>query len=182
MGRKDDHRDVLFGYSNVPACGEEEKDDGGFSVAVYESGRLIYKTYIFDQIDKTEAEYKISDSSVSAIKALMKKHQKAIGAFDTHLDNGSRDGSGNFFVFNGLQIITWNIQYTNPLFLIFCKEYLPVARQENRILLLFFAVAKILKNDGIDLNLDEVRFHKGSGPSAEPSSLPDSGLSGRGHR
>jgi hypothetical protein len=162
MDKKNDPQNILFGYSNVPAYGQVGEDDGGFSVAVYEDGRLTYKTYLFDEIDRTEVEYKISDGSASAIKALMKKHQKAIDTFDCHLDNGSCDGSGNFFIFNGKQVITWNICYTNPLFFIFCKEYLPVAKQENRILSLFFAVTKILKNDGINLNLNRVNFRKGS--------------------
>lgn len=161
MDKKNEHRDILFGYSNVPACGREGKDDGGFSVAVYKDGRLIYKTYIYDQKDRTETEYKLSAGSVSAIKALMKKHQRAIDTFDSYLYNGSCDGYGNFFIFNGKQVITWNISYRNPLFLIFCMGCFSVARQENKILSLFFTVTEILKNDGISINLNGVAFSKG---------------------
>lgn len=168
MKKKSELERILFGYSNLPACGWEGKDDGGFSVEIYEDGRLIYRTYIYDQINRTEMEYKLSYGSVSAIKTLLEKHQKVIDTFDSHLHNGSYDGCENCFIFKGVQVITWNICYINPLFFflfIFCreKEYLLAAKQENRILSLFFRVTEILKNDGVDINLDAVTFSKGNG-------------------
>ncbi len=161
--KKDTVKEILFGYLCTPACGWQGKDDGGFSVAVYADGRLVHKTYIFCDIDKTTTEYKISDVSVSKIKALLEKYQADIDAFDEHLNNGSCDGEGNFFVFHGKEIITWNIRHVSVWKLRmfnrdYYKEYLPVVRQENKILLLFFAAAKILKKDGVRLSLDKVSF------------------------
>ncbi len=160
---KDDYKDILFGYSCVPSCGFYGEDDGGFSVAVYADGRLVHKTYIFYDIDKTTAEYKISDTSVSKIKKLMEKYQTDIDAFDEHLNNGSCDGSGNFFVFNGKQIITWNITCVGKgeLWKIYrhdLNKHLSVEKQETGIIFLFVAVTKILKSDGVTLDLHEVNF------------------------
>ena len=163
MGKKDEYKNILFGYSLLPAYGWYGEDDGGFSIAVYTDGRFIYKTYIFDQIDQTETEYKLSSASVSALKALMAKHRKVIDAFDSHLSNGSRDGYGNFFVFNGKQVTTWNICYTNPILSLFRKEFRPVVKQENKILSIFYAASKVLKNDNIDLKLNEVSFRAEDG-------------------
>ena len=160
---KDDYRDILFGYSCIPSCGWVGKDDGGFSVKVYADGRMVHKTYIFDCIVKTETEYKISKDSFAAIEMLMEKYQTDIDAFDEHLDNGSCDGAGNFFILNGKQIITWNIDYTdedelkknNPSYY---EKYLSVVKQENEILVLFSKVAEILKSNGVDLKLYKVNF------------------------
>lgn len=158
MDERKDSGDILFGYSNVPACGDYEEEDGGFSIAVYEDGTVIHKTYLFPEITKTETAYKVTEGSVNAIKTLLKKRQKIIQAFSSHLDNGTYDGEGNYFIFNGKEVITWNIQYTNPLFFLLRGKDLPVAKQENRLLALFFTVAKILRRDGIDLALDQVSF------------------------
>ena len=155
--------DILFGYFNGPACGFFGMDDGGFSVDVYESGKVIYKTYIFDQTVKTETEYKISKDAVIAIRSLMEKYQTNIDSFDDNIDNGSCDGSANFFIFGGKRIITWNIEYydenelkkKNPSYY---KGYLSAIRQENQILLIFNAVTEILKSSGINLDLSKVRF------------------------
>lgn len=149
---------TLFGYSNVPACGWYGEDDGGFSIAVHEDGTVIYKTYLFDMLPQTKTVYQVTDGTVSAIKAFLQKRDKTIQAFSSHLDNGTYDGEGNYFVFNGKEIIVWNIHYTNPLFFMLMGNYLPAAKQENRLLSLFFKVAKILKRDGIDLSLDQVSF------------------------
>lgn len=160
--KEKDYKNILFGYLSTPAFGFRNSY-GGFSVAVYEDYRLIHKTYIFDCIDKTETAYKISESSVTTIKMIINKYQKDIDAFDTYLDNGSFDGVGNFFIFNGKRIITWNIKYIeeNELKKInpdYYEEYLPVIKQENKILLLFFKIVEILEREGIKLNLHEVNF------------------------
>ncbi len=152
--------DILFGYFDLPACGMYEEDDGGFSVVVYQDGRLIHKTYIFCEIDQTAAEYKVSERSLLKIKALMEKYRTTIDSFDNRLHNDSVDGEENTFIFDGKQIITWNIAYTHPILLVLCREkrYFLALKQENKILSLFSAVKKILKSDGIDLELDKVEF------------------------
>lgn len=161
------YRDVLFGYWCVPSYGYFGKGDGGFSVKVYADGRIVHNTYIFSRIVKTETEYKISKDSVAAIETLMEEYQTDIDSFDEHLDNGSCDGMGNFFIFNGKQIITWNIDLgyadedelkkNNPSYY---EKYLPVVKQENGILLLFSKITKILKKNGVNLNLYKVKFKR----------------------
>lgn len=159
MVKNDNLRSILFGYSQQPACGFSG-EDGGFSVTVRRDGKLIYKTYLFPEEENTRAEYKLSPRSVSALKALMRRRQKVISRLDSNVYNGSFDGDGNFFIFRGKHITTWNISYTLPLFYPFLKEDLPVVRQENQILSLFFAARRILRRDDIDLTLDSVTFRK----------------------
>lgn len=159
------HNDILFGYFTGPSYGAGGIDDGGFSVSVYNDGKVIYKTYIFCRIVKTETEYKIPEDATAAIRSLMEDHQTDIDSFDKNIDNGSCDGSGNFFTFNGKEIITWNIDYNdedklkknNPGYY---KAYLSVIRQENQILSIFDKAAKILEKDEISLSLSAVSFGK----------------------
>ena len=158
------HKDILFGYFNGPSCGFFGMDDGGFSVDVYENGKVIYKTYIFAQTVKTETEYKISKDAVAAIRSLMEDHQTDIDSFDENIDNGSCDGSGNFFIFNGKEIITWNIDHSDEdelkqNNLSYYNRYLSAIRQENKILLIFDKAVKILKSSGINLSLENVSFN-----------------------
>ena len=147
---------ILFGYSYLPLYGRSG-DDGGFSIVVYRDGRLIHKTYIFSEIDNTTTEYQISEDSIFAIKALMQQERETIGTFDNC--RNSCDGSENSFIFDGKQIIIWNIDYTNPSLLASCEEKSRlILKQHNKILSLFFKVTKILQNDGIDLDIHEVNF------------------------
>lgn len=50
---------VLFGYMCVPTEGLFGEDDGGFSLEVLTNGRLVYKTYIFSEIENTRIESQI---------------------------------------------------------------------------------------------------------------------------
>jgi len=162
---KNDYKDILFGYLHTPWWGRHGKSDGGFSVDVYRDGRVIHRTYLFYQVVRTEAEYKISKDSVIAIEALLKECQTAIDALDERPFNWSFGGSGSFFIFNGKQIITWSIRYydeaelkkNNPSYY---EEFRSVVRQENAILLLFSMITKILKRDGVNLSLYEVDFQQ----------------------
>ena len=105
--------EIMFGYMDTPSYGCFGEDDGGFSIAIYPDGRLVYKTYIFDEIEKTIREFKINSNSVERILEVLTTYEKEIYAFDDHIDNGSCDGDGNFFIFNGKRIITWNIEYSD---------------------------------------------------------------------
>ena len=40
----------------------------------------------------------------------MEEYASEIADFEEHVSNGSLDGYGNFFVFNGKHIISWNIE------------------------------------------------------------------------
>ena len=124
---------------DTPSYGCIGKDDGGFSVAIYPDGKLIYKTYIFDEIEKTKREFKLDLKTVDRIEGVLAAYEQDIKNFDEDLDNGSCDGSGN------------------PEYY---KAYLSVIRQENLLMEIFFRVSKILKTRGIDLRLYEVKFRK----------------------
>lgn len=151
------YENILFGYSCTPACGFIGEDDGGFSIAVYKDGRLIYKTYIYSNIDKTEIEYKISESSIAAIKKIMKKNRMIIDVLDEFIDNGTCDGSCNCFVFNGTQVTTWNIEPYESI-IMYSLKYRSVYYQERKIRSLFFKISKILRSEGVNLNLYDVSF------------------------
>lgn len=164
-GKENKYSEVIFGYMDTPSYGCIGKDDGGFSVAIYPDGKLIYKTYIFDEIEKTKREFKLDLKTVDRIAGVLAAYEQNIKNFDEDLDNGSCDGSGNIFIFNGKMIVTWNIDYydedelkkSNPEYY---KAYLSVIRQENLLMEIFFRVSKILKTRGIDLRLYEVKFRK----------------------
>ena len=168
MEKKDkDYSGIIFGYMDTPSYGCFGEDDGGFSVSIYPDGRLIYKTYIFDEIEKTKTEIRLLDGIVDEIKAVLEENQNDIDGFDYHIDNCSCDGDGNFFIFNGKRIITWNIDYCdedelkkiNPDYY---KEYLPVVKQQNKMIIIFAKISEILEKQGIDLKIYEVNFSENS--------------------
>ncbi len=161
--KKKDYCNILFGYMCIPSYGCFVKDNGGFSIAVYEDVRLIHKTYIFDGIENTKTEYKISIDSFVDIKMILEKHQADINMFDKCLDNGSCDGTCNFFIFNGKRFITWNISYIDEEELKknnldYYKKYKSVVSQENKMLLIFDEIAEIFESQGVNLKIYEVNF------------------------
>lgn len=146
-----------------PSYGCFSKDNGGFSIAVYDDGRLIHKTYIFDGIENTKTEYTILADSFLDIKTILRKYQTDINMFDEYIDNGSCDGTMNFLVFNGKRIIAQNILYSDEEELKknnldYYKKYKTVVRQENKMLLIFYKIAEILKSQGVNLKIYEVSF------------------------
>ena len=157
--------EILFGYMNTPSYGCFGEDDGGFSIDIYPDGKLIYKTYIFDMIEKTKRELKLDFESIENIVTVLSTYEKDIATFDEHIDNGSCDGNGNFFIFNGKRIITWNIEYfdedeikkLNPKYY---EEYLPMIKQQNLMIEIFARVSEILKKQGINLRIYEVNFNE----------------------
>ena len=154
---------VLFGYMCVPTEGLFGEDDGGFSLEVLTNGRLVYKTYIFSEIENTRIESQISPSALYEISMILEKHQKNIKSFKKILNNGSCDGYGNYFIFFGKQYITWNISFKNEIATkilnpIFYKRYKSVIRQENQLLRIFADIAAVLGQQGIHLKIEEVSF------------------------
>lgn len=160
---KKDYSDILFGYLLTPAYGFFGMDDGGFSVAIYPDGRLVHKTYVFDRREKTRTEYLLPDEVIEQIAVVLEEYAPEIADFDEHVSNGSLDGYGNFFVFNGKHIISWNIELNdeeevrkkNPEYY---HEYLSVMQQENTMLFIFYEVIEILEKIRIKLNLHEVEI------------------------
>lgn len=161
--KRKNYSEISFGYMNSPSYGWFGEDDGGFSIAIYPDGKLVYKTYIFNEIEKTKKEFKIDSKSVESILKVLDTYEQDITAFDDHIDNGSCDGNENFFIFNGKRIITWNIKYSdedeikklNPEYY---EAYLPVIKQQNLIIEIFARVSEILETQGIDLRIYEVNF------------------------
>ena len=156
---------ILFGYMNVPSFGLFEEDYGGFSIDIYTDGKLIYKTYIFEEIEKTKTEYSLPAKIISAIKKVISDYSEYIYAFNEHTDNGSEDGEGNFFIFAGKRVITWNIDYCNENDFIknnpeYYKKYIQAIKQENLMLIIFEKISEILKTQGIDLKINGVFFSK----------------------
>lgn len=165
-----DEKDVVFGYFFEISCGWTGKDYGDFSIEIYPNGKLIYKTYLFSRIEKSKTEYRVSANSVLAMKAVIKKHRADIDSFNNTLNNGTYDGSGDFFIFEGKELITWNISHTNELLIRIEEkrkksdpyfsddECLAARKQENKILFIFSEIVQILKKEGISLRLGEVKF------------------------
>lgn len=160
---KKNYSDILFGYLLTPSYGFFGMSDGGFSVAIYPDGRLVYKTYVFDRREKTRTEYLLPDEVIEQITAVMEEYAPEIADFDEHISNGSLDGDGNFFVFGGKHVISWNIELNdeeevrkkNPEYY---HEYLPVMQQENTMLFIFYEIIEILEKVGIKLNLHEAEI------------------------
>lgn len=164
--REKEKSKIIFGYMNTLAYGRYGEDDG-FSVFVYPDGKLVYKTYIFSEVEKTKTELKLSDDIVKEIIAVLEENERDINDFDNDIRNGSWDGGCNKFIFSGKEILTWNIEYHNEDELQkrspdYYKRYLKVIRQQNKILILFSKLSYILEKQGIDLRIYEVYFDENS--------------------
>lgn len=166
MGKEErDYSEIIFGYMCIPAYGFFGESDGGFSIVLYPDGKLIYKTYIFEQIEKDKKEVFISKETVERIKAVLCAHQSDIDGFREHTYNGSFDGEENLFIFSGKEFTTWNITYrgedereaNNPGYY---KKYMSVFEQQNRMLDIFTKITEILATQGILLNINKIIFHK----------------------
>ncbi|OCA97876.1 hypothetical protein [Clostridium beijerinckii] len=149
---------IIFGYQTGPSYGEIEEQDGGFSVDILSNGIIEYKTYIFDNKEKSRETYQVDDSSLQKIKDIVTFYNKKIDEIPNHLDNGSCDGDGNFFTFMDKKIIAWNIEYTdieeiqkkNPSYYELYRENI---QYENRILIIFVRIIKVLEAIGFKLTI-----------------------------
>ena len=162
--KENNYSDILFGYMNTPFFGEDG-DDGGFSIAIYPDGKLIYKTYLFGEIEETRREFKLNLETVKDISKGFSFYKQEINELDDEIDNDSLDGCENIFIFNGKKIITRNIQYLDEDEMKefdpeYYKEYLPVIKQQNMIIEIFAMVSVLLEIQGIDLLLHEVNFNE----------------------
>lgn len=149
---------ILFGYSCTPSCGAYEEDDGGFSIEIDYDGNVVYKTYLFDLIEKTKQAYHLSQETTDKIAQILNKNESIIEKLDNHLDNNSCDGDYNKFILSDKEITAWNISYTDiPLLTItnpkYCKEYFSNIKQENSVIKIFNSIAKELSSEGITLTL-----------------------------
>lgn len=134
---------ILFGYSCTPTYGLTGVDDGGFSIEVDENGKCTYKTYWFPNQGRTTETFDLPKITVEIIKTILKKNEKCIKRIDENLDNKSCDGEFNRFIFAGKEIQALNIEN---------------AGQEKKVLQLFYSVAEELKEEGIVLSLQKVKF------------------------
>lgn len=154
---------ILFGYMQLPSYGEMAEDDGGFSIDVYEDGKVVYKTYIFDNIEKTMEVFYVSKEIISSIKKILEDNAQQIENLERNIDNGSCDGDMNEFIFKGKRVVVFNIEYSNEEFvknqnINYYNKYLKEIRQQNFILDIFKRIQKVLNDGGIKLNLYNVLF------------------------
>ena len=162
--KENNYSDILFGYMITPFYGADG-DDGGFSIVIYPNGKVIYKTYIFSEIEETRREYELDLDTVKNISKGFSFYEQEINKLDDEIDNGSLDGCEYIFIFNGKKIITRNIQYLDEDEMKefdpeYYKEYLPVIKQQNMIIEIFAMVSVFLETQGIDLILNEVNFNE----------------------
>lgn len=152
---------ILFGYSCTPSCGIEEEDYGGFSFEIDYYGNIVYKTYLFDLIEKTKQTYLLSQETTDKIVQILNNNASIIEKLDNNLNNNSCDGNCNKFIFSDKVITAWNIVDMNILFLMitnpkYCKEYFNNIKQEKNIIKLFNSITKVLSSEHITLTLHNV--------------------------
>ncbi|MBQ8824423.1 MAG: hypothetical protein IJZ64_04240 [Ruminococcus sp.] len=91
---------ILFGYrlGNAGCC-EDEVDNDGFSLVIYENGIAEYKTYVFNNIQIEYEKFYINLKIVEEIKSIIYKNRRKIKSLDDYIYNESCDGSMNKFIF-----------------------------------------------------------------------------------
>jgi len=158
---------MIFRYSCTPSCGCFGVSDGGFSIELYTDGEFVYKTYIFDYEEKQKIKLKLPINIAKEIMQELVANQSRLDSIPNRLDNGSFDGSCNWFVFFNKEIIDYNIQFNNEEEIkkynpTYFEAYREVIIQENIILEIFDKVVKKLKLANIELTLHSVNIKNSS--------------------
>ena len=147
-----DKKDVLFGYSHVPAGPCRYGGYGGFSFLLYETGLIEVQEYLFSDILAEERRYCVPEVCVSKVKLLFYKMDDRIQSLYVP-DNQSNDGSYSCFFFGKEWLNALNIMYNDDRIIARVREvhpddfdeWVPIMKAENDILDMFFAVCDILK-------------------------------------
>ncbi|BCZ45778.1 hypothetical protein psyc5s11_18450 [Clostridium gelidum] len=131
-------------------------DDDGFSITIYRNGNLIYREYETESIEVKFKEFALPYNTIKHIYKLIKENN--IEEIPESLDNGSKDGNSNRFVFYNIKrIIAWNIidEEYKPEMLDkdYLKEYGENYYYECQVMKLFNAITAELLKIGYCLSL-----------------------------
>lgn len=163
---KRNFRKCVFGYACMMADeGETDGDYGEFSIIIYKNGILEYREYLFDEVLKNEKLYMIPERIVKELIGLLESNKQMIKGLNEYTNNGSCDGSLNYFIFYKKLVSAFNIDYCEEGLVTddICQyppNYLECIKQENLILSLFDKICSILKKIDINLTLESVKFNE----------------------
>lgn len=157
------HKDIIvFSYQTSPIMGVEG-EDGGFSICLYGNGNMRYCTYrFFEQINLLEM-FKLSRDETKMIYDIIAGAQEVLEKIPGKLDNGSTEGYSNEFTFMEQRISAWNIRkaFVKGMWLKnreYYDRYKENMQQENAVVMIFDAVCRCLKKQGILLSLKDCRM------------------------
>ena len=106
--------DCIFEYKSVPSRGFSG-GPGGWSISVYGSGDVIERKYrIRRKEPESESLLANAPELSEAILAIIRRHSARLQAIPDSLNNGSRDGTMQFFTFGDRKISALNIGRTDP--------------------------------------------------------------------
>lgn len=155
----------IFLYRTEPLNGLEG-DDGGFSIELYGNGNLRYCVYrLFDDIRLLQM-FKVSKETVYSIYGIIEKARKRLEIIPEKLDNGSRDGMLNEFLFGDFCWVTAiNIRevFVKGMILTnysYYQKYKENMKHENTVLGVFKEICKVLKEAGVELSLESCEVWK----------------------
>lgn len=152
----------IFKYKEFASCNFLSGDTNSFEISIsdYEEFNLKYEKNDFDENPIEYKLYTISQKSIEKIKNIIYQNENIFDV-NSNLDNGSLDGSGQTFWFatakRNREITTSNIEDSINDGHDIRKEYLDKygenLRQERLVLKVFFEISKVLKKEGIILEL-----------------------------
>ena len=131
-------------------------DDDGFGITIYRNGNLFYREYETESIEVKFKEFALPYNTIKQVHKLIKENN--IEEVPESLDNGSKDGNSNRFIFyNSKKILAWNLinEECKPKRLDkdYLKEYGENYYYECKVIKLFNAITDELLKIGYCLSL-----------------------------
>lgn len=152
----------IFRYKEFASCNFLGGDTNSFEIRIKDSNsyNLEYEKETFDKEFIESKVYKISENAINEIKKVINNNLE-IFEINSSLNNGSLDGAGQKFWFaneyKNREILAWNIDDSiddgHEIRKEYLDEYGDNLRQERIVLKVFYKICKILKNEGITLDL-----------------------------
>ena len=148
----------IFEYKTRPAFGCIG-EPGGYSICVFKSGDVVKCDYVFGDDDpRNETILATMPELAKTIEGIVNKHAEELKGIPNELDNGTDDGSCDYFRFGEKQISAWTIKRTlpdevwieNPQYY---EEFKENIKHENHVLDVYDEVAAEINKRDVGIQL-----------------------------
>ena len=104
---------VLFEYKSTPSFGFFGKP-GGSSIVILSDGSIVHRNYVFGQKEPSAEDNVAFMPEVAVlIEKTLISHKDDLRKISGNLNNGTLDGSHDYFQFGKKKISSWSIQRTD---------------------------------------------------------------------
>jgi len=149
----------LFEYKSSPSYGCIGMP-GGYSICVFNSGDVVKRDYVLgEERPKKETILATTPELAKNICAIINRHLIELKSIPCELNNGTLDGSHDYFKFGERSINAWTIQRTDPLEIQkhnpqYYDEYKDNIEYENLVLDIYDEIAMEINKHNVGIQMD----------------------------